>query len=272
MQLGPLTLSLTDGEGAYLTTVEVVIADPRPPTVVISDLVVPSVFEYISVPAGSLASAPAPNNVSLTAETYAGTVVGGAEITFRWWVRDGVRPREVYTGGVAADYAIGLGGLLLVDDGSDAVDLSPNSSYNSNVSGVEVTAPTEGEFGVVADADGTVSVSLTQHVIADAGAKPLQGDNLEVEVEWVGPTREVVTLRYTIPVGPSDREIVILPSVREPLPTTTFHVCVDVKAAGSEATIDGVAVAVALYAASDVRLSDDGINIEIDGQIFAWRS
>mmetsp|Transcript_41158 Transcript_41158/g.132449 ORF Transcript_41158/g.132449 Transcript_41158/m.132449 type:complete len:2416 (-) Transcript_41158:30-7277(-) len=209
----------------------IVVADPRPPTVALR-----LSTEAKVVRPGAEASL----DVEIHTTTYSGAPVEGAslELTWRlnragWWSADISGTGEI----------IGTRSLPSSTAAAGVQRLRPGQPMSDRSSGGGGGA--EGQVKIVTGPGGlkTFTLNLTA-LLKDAGeggaaATPCEeGDTLSVSARWVGPTREVVTAELEggdVKVARSPYALVVRPSKEVnhdtgvPLPGTSFGLYVDVR-------------------------------------------
>lgn len=138
-------------------------------------------------------------SLSVSVETLSGIPVPLANVTLRWKLERG---QKAYTGA----------------RGEDKVD---------DAAGDEQDA-LEGEESVSTGVTGATTITWRPHLLA-LGERA--GDTLVLHFEYVGPTREMLTKSFRLPVAPSAERLVLeLPSTTErALPTIPFKVRVDLQ-------------------------------------------
>mmetsp|Transcript_74110 Transcript_74110/g.154582 ORF Transcript_74110/g.154582 Transcript_74110/m.154582 type:complete len:2199 (+) Transcript_74110:100-6696(+) len=185
------------------SSVQVLISEPRPPTVSLT----------LETPAKAILPGPAAKlPLRLETATYTGASVSAANVTIKWTVRRLFHPTSP-PGGVFAG----------------------TSSLSRATSRSKGLMQLSGTTTLIADANGKISEDLDVEALLKDVAQARgrthvscrEGDSVEVEATWVGPTREVVKKSLPgIPVSRSKWEIAVRPSTvgNGPLPGRKYGI------------------------------------------------
>ena len=227
-----------------VTRKQVVVTDPRPPTVT------------LAIAASALTVAPgveAALEMRLDARTYTGVGVEGAAVDITWELQraprgGGARPQIDPSFG---DF--GAGGGAVVGVSGDLVVGAPEPAAQSthSTSGDSGGGSSGGSMVVTVGEGGTATLVVPIGAALEALGSPAaaDGDVITVKARWVGPTREVVTAEASVPVSPSPYQLGLALSHPEPLPGTPFKVRLDLRNVhgGGKAAPGLVNVTVGLY-------------------------
>lgn len=221
---------LGDNTGTFITSIQIVVGNPRPPTVKLS---LESLNDVL-LPQDNSAEI----SLSLETSTYTGTAVGDAEVKLTWNI---VRGSTVVNG--YQNYG-----------GASMAQRYQSVSTNTDVA----------ETGIVtlrSDSDGLIKYSTTAEKLfgeALLSNLPLRdGDSIGLSAVWVGPTRERITMDTSVQVATSSYKIVLDLSVDDPLPGFDFIVTPDMlDSDGASVTSDDTFITLILEEIND---SSDGM-------------
>jgi len=207
---GAKDLVLRSDTNAFVAATRVIIGDPRPPTVTMSDTAMANVYD--------------PDNglpLELSTATYLGTPVAFAKVTLKWTLQRGAFARESSSSWFPTTSAVGCGWT------SSRVLASPATRTQlADETGIEA---------IVTNADGKANYLLKLDSLAEP---PIEGDSILVETEWIGPTGELIQSSLTRAVGRTDVSLSIQASISEPIPGYLFALIANlVSAAGDEVSV-----------------------------------
>ncbi len=223
---GTATLSFVrmsgpSGSASTVTSVQLIVADPRPPTVVLN-LTSPATFLLTSSPVVV---------VNATTASYLGQPSPGSTVTLQWRV-------------VRKPVTTWWWGLPRYRAGDDSMPLASSTSTSASTS----TSTTAGSVVFVTDEAGAGFVVVDVGSLMPADAPLVDGDSVQVTGVWVGPTGERVTETLTFPVADASLRIATeSPSL--PLPGIPFQTTVQVASVGplAQASSPTATVQLALY-------------------------
>eukprot|EP01052_Picozoa_sp_SAG31_P019631 SAG31_NODE_1440_length_8331_cov_4.818270_5_plen_1231_part_01 len=206
------------GNRRFLDGQGITIADPRPPTVHLDF----GTQDDVKVVAPDGAA-----HLMLSTMTYTGAHVADSKVTVTWNVQ------QNWNYGNSNGEHVGLSALL---------------SNTAQVSTTSADLPTSGHFDIITGADGTATEALTIDNFAQIARI---GDTLNLDAEWVGPTREVVHESLALTISESEWEVAVITTSADPLPGFTFGLQINVREVVGHASILGTDVDVNLYAWDD---------------------
>ena len=219
-----LVRSLNTGHYESLPLGEsILIADPRPPTVTM-DLSLHITGDTMASP-GLLVIPPGSKSavdVRVLTKTQTGVLVEKADVVVTWkLIRGGATPKPANGAPFVPKPRCSVYGL-----DTSLIDRLPTPG-NSRRSVGTVT----GEFTVSTGSNGVSRVSFDiAGALVDKSQAPAQaGDLLEVTAQWIGPTREVVREKKSVPVADTPYAAGLSLSIEDPLPGIHFGVRLDVR-------------------------------------------
>ena len=229
----------------------ILIADPRPPTVTM-DLSLHAAADattrtgLLVVPPGSKSAV----DVRVLTKTQTGALVNNAEVAVTWkLLRGGATPKPADGAPFAPKLRCSVYGL-------DTALLDRPASYGGSTSSATTAA---GEFTIKTGSDGVgrISFDLASALLKESQTPAQAGDSLEVTAQWIGPTREVVREKKSVPVADSPYAAGLSLSIDDPLPGINFGVRLDVRVIPDAVTDAGTRTA------SQTKLDDDKYTLSL---------
>lgn len=209
----------------------ILIADPRPPTVTM-DLSLHSAVDadkptgLLVVPSGTKSRV----GVRVVTKTQTGALVENATVVVVWkLIRGAGVPKVADEAPFKPKPRCSVYGLdpALLDRPAQPI-VFRDSRVSSSNSGKATT----GEFTIVTGSGGVgrVPFDLASALSKESHAPAQVGDSLEVTARWIGPTREVVQEKKSVPVADSPYALGLSLSINDPLPGIHFGIRVDMRA------------------------------------------
>ena len=223
---GPISINFVRVDGTRartLASTSITVADPRPPTV---ELTAEIIGSRVLPPSDGTTDAgtATPLQLRLSTASLSGVPLAQQRITLRWTI---------------AATPVRSVSRLPYDDGDGDASVGDGENDDEATGDGRAQWPTSGEQVLVTGADGSNTTAWMPTGPRGATVPLRQGDEISIELEFVGPTRERRTASLTVPVARFEHTLAISAPEVAQLPMHPFDLIIDLKA---HAALGGAAV------------------------------